>query len=149
MRFLVLISLWIVSSWLCIEKIPEVAKTKVLKPNSYSLSKLRLCHVHITGKNCQTFLCNSKCATQVSGPAQTTCIYTLSSIHTGHFSHTILCIHNPTKDSAIYVCLHAQAQKTITLFPCQLLDSRCFSLHMYSICEAFAQLYSLYFLVHV
>ncbi len=29
---------------LCIDKIPEVAKTKVSKPKRYSLSKLRLCH---------------------------------------------------------------------------------------------------------
>ncbi len=29
---------------LCIDKFPEVAKTKVSKPKRYSLSKLRLCH---------------------------------------------------------------------------------------------------------
>ncbi len=29
---------------LCIDKIPEVAKTKVSKPKRYSLSKLRFCH---------------------------------------------------------------------------------------------------------
>ncbi len=29
---------------ICIDKIPEVAKTKVSKPKRYSLSKLRLCH---------------------------------------------------------------------------------------------------------
>ncbi len=29
---------------LCIDKIPEVTKTKVSKPKRYSLSKLRLCH---------------------------------------------------------------------------------------------------------
>ncbi len=44
MRFQVLISLWSVTSCLCIDKIPEVAKTKVSKPKRYSLSKLRLCH---------------------------------------------------------------------------------------------------------
>ncbi len=36
------LSLWSVTSWLCRDKIPEVAKTKVSKPNRYSLSKLRL-----------------------------------------------------------------------------------------------------------
>ncbi len=44
MRFQVLLSLWSVTSCLCIDKIPEVAKTKVSKPKRYSLSKLRLCH---------------------------------------------------------------------------------------------------------
>ncbi len=44
MRFQVLLSLWSVTSWLCIDKIPEVAKTKVSKPKRYSLSKLRFCH---------------------------------------------------------------------------------------------------------
>ncbi len=42
MWFLVLFSLWSVTS--CIDKIPEVAKTKVSKPKRYSLSKLRLVH---------------------------------------------------------------------------------------------------------
>ncbi len=35
---------WSVTSCLCIDKIPEVAKTKVSKPKRYSLEKLRLCH---------------------------------------------------------------------------------------------------------
>ncbi len=34
---------WSVTSWLCIDEIPEVATTKVSKPKRYSLSKLRLC----------------------------------------------------------------------------------------------------------
>ncbi len=42
MRFQVFFSLWSVTSWWCIDKIPEVTKTKVSKPNKYSLSKLRL-----------------------------------------------------------------------------------------------------------
>ncbi len=44
MRFQVLLSLWSVTSCLCIDKIPKVAKTKVSKPKRYSLSKLRLCY---------------------------------------------------------------------------------------------------------
>ncbi len=44
MRFQVLLSLWSVTSRLCIDKIPEAANTKVSKPKRYSLSKLRLCH---------------------------------------------------------------------------------------------------------
>ncbi len=44
MRFQVFLSHWSVTSCLCIDKIPKVAKTKVSKPKRYSLSKLRLCH---------------------------------------------------------------------------------------------------------
>ncbi len=42
MPFQVLLSLWSVTSYLCIDKIPKVAKTKFSKPKRYSLSKLRL-----------------------------------------------------------------------------------------------------------
>ncbi len=44
MRFQVLLSLWSVTSSLCIDKIPEVTKTKVLNLKRYSLSKSRLDH---------------------------------------------------------------------------------------------------------
>ncbi len=44
MRFQVLLYLWSVTRGLCLDKIPEVAKTKVSKPKRYSLSNLRLCH---------------------------------------------------------------------------------------------------------
>ncbi len=44
MRFQVFLSLCSVTSCLCIDKILEVSKTKVSKPNRYSLQKLRLCH---------------------------------------------------------------------------------------------------------
>ncbi len=44
MRFQVFLSLWSVTSCLCIDKIPEVAKTKVSKPKRYSLLNLRLDH---------------------------------------------------------------------------------------------------------
>ncbi len=37
-------AMWSVTSWLCIDEIPEVAKNKVSKPKRYSLSKLRFCH---------------------------------------------------------------------------------------------------------
>ncbi len=44
MRFQVLLSLWSVTSCLCIDKIPEVTKTKVLNLKRYSLLKSRLDH---------------------------------------------------------------------------------------------------------
>ncbi len=45
MQFEVFFYLWSVTSCSCIDKIPEVEKTKVSKPKRYSLSKLRFCHV--------------------------------------------------------------------------------------------------------
>ncbi len=46
----------VTSSW-CIDKIPEVAKTKVLKRKKYSLSKLRLCHALLNGSFKHTPTC--------------------------------------------------------------------------------------------
>ncbi len=52
MRFQVFLSLW----KLCIDKIPEAAKTKVSKLKRYSLSKLRLVHApkttHLNTPHC-------------------------------------------------------------------------------------------------
>ncbi len=48
MRFQVFLSLWIVTSCFCIDKIPEVAKTKVSKPKRYSVLKLWLGHASFT-----------------------------------------------------------------------------------------------------
>ncbi len=78
------------------------------------------------------------CYTQVSGPVQTTCSNTLSSICTRDF-HTLLCVHNPTK--VIYVCLYTHALQSPYTVPEPAAWMFLF-LHMYSICEAFAQLYS-------
>ncbi len=61
------------------------------------------------------------CYTQVSGPVQTTCSNTLSSMRTRHFSHT-----------AVYI-IPQKTTNHLVLFPSQLLDSQCFSLHVYSI----------------
>ncbi len=61
------------------------------------------------------------------------------------FTHYYVYI-NSTKDSVICVCLHAHAlQITVHCSPASCLNV----FHMYSICEAFAQLFSLYFLVYV
>ncbi len=63
-------------------------------------------------KLCELFCAIQVCYTQVSGPVQTTCSNTLSSMRTRHF-FTHCCVHNPTKDSAIYACLHAHALQII------------------------------------
>ncbi len=68
MRFQVLLSLWSVTSWLCIDEIPEVAKTKVSKPKRYSLSELRLYHAPLkrliqTRPHMSTSWCGKICKT--------------------------------------------------------------------------------------
>ncbi len=49
------------------------------------------------------------CYTQVSGPVQTTCSNTLSSIHTRHFSHTTMCTWSHKRLNSMNVLLHACA----------------------------------------
>ncbi len=68
LRFQVLLSLWSVTNCLCIDKNPEVAKTKVSKPKRYSLSKLRLCHAPLkrliqTRPHMSTSRCGEICKT--------------------------------------------------------------------------------------
>ncbi len=68
MRFQVFLSLWSVTSCLCIDTIPEVAKTKVSKPKRYSLSKLRLDHALLkrliqTRPHMSTSRCGKICKT--------------------------------------------------------------------------------------
>ncbi len=79
------------------------------------------------------------CYTQGSGPVQTTC-NTLSSICTRQF-HTLLCAHNPTKDSCTTNHLCSCTTNHLTLFPSQLLE--CFS---FCTCTVFVRhLHILYF----
>ncbi len=94
-------------------------------------------------KNCVNFFCAIQvCHTQVSGPVQTTCSNTLSSMRTRHFS---VCTQSQKRLSNI--CMFTRSCTTtnhLVLFPSQLLDSQCFSLHMYSIYVKHS--HSLYFL---
>ncbi len=69
MRFQVFLSLWSVTSWLCIDKNIEVAKTKVSKPKRYFLLKLRLCHSTLkrliqTRPHMSTLRCGNICVMQ-------------------------------------------------------------------------------------
>ncbi len=71
--------------------------------SQYGSKNGRKLPVHVFFKYAaQFFVLFKVCCTQVSGPVQTTCSYTLSSIHTRNF-HTLLCVHNPTKDSVICI----------------------------------------------
>ncbi len=90
------------------------------------------------------------CYTQVSGPVQTPCSNTLSSIRTRHFSHIAECTKSHTRLNSICMFTCSCTTNHLTLFPSQLLDLRCFSLHMYSTYWKHSySLYSLYFLVYV
>ncbi len=90
---------------------------------------------HQRKKNCMKlfFVQFKVCYTQVSGPVQTTCSNTLSSMHTRHFSHTAVCTQSHKRLSNICMFTCSCTTNHLALFPSQLLDSQCFSLHMYSI----------------
>ncbi len=96
-------------------------------------------------KLCELFCEIQVCYTQVSGPVQTTCSNTLSSMRTRHFSHTAVCTqsHKRLRNICLFTC-SCTTTNHLVLFPSQLLDSQCFSLHMYSIYVKHS--YSLYFL---
>ncbi len=62
----------------------------------------------------ETFLCNSKCATHRWVGLYKPPVVTRSPLCALDTFHTLLCVHNPTKDSIIYVCLHAHALQIIS-----------------------------------
>ncbi len=89
---------------------------------------------HTKEKLYETFFVQFEvCYTQVSGPVQTTCSNTLSSMCTRHFSHTAVCTQSHKRLSNICMFTCPCTTNHPALFPSQLLDLRCFSLHMYSI----------------
>ncbi len=99
---------------------------------------------HQRKKTVNFFVQFKVCYTQVSGPVQTTCSKTLSSMRTRHFSHTAVCTQSHKRLSNICMFTCSCTTNHLVLFLSQLLDSQCFSLHMYSIYVK--QSYSLYFL---
>ncbi len=90
------------------------------------------------------------CYTQVSGPVQPL-VVTHSPLFALDTFHTLLCVYNPTKRlKSICMITCSCTTNHLTLFSSQLLDLRCFSLHMYSIhLKHSYSLYSLYFVVYV
>ncbi len=99
---------------------------------------------HQRKKTVNFFVQFKVCYTQVSGPVQTTCSKTLSSMRTRHFSHTAVCTQSHKRLSNICMFTCSCTTNHLVLFLRQLLDSQYFSLHMYSIYVK--QSYSLYFL---
>ncbi len=75
------------------------------------------------------------CYTQVSGPVQTTCSNTLSSIRTRHFSHITICTYFPKRLHSICMFTCSCTTNHLTLFTNQLL----LSAHVQYSFEAFVQ----------
>ncbi len=90
-------------------------------------------------KNCmKLFLCNSKCATHRWVGLYKPPVVTHSPLYALDTFHTLLCVHNPTKDSAIYVCLHAHALQIILYCsPASCWLTMFLSAHVQYLCEAF------------
>ncbi len=70
-------------------------------------------HTKEKKKNYETFLCNSKCATHRWVGLYKPPVVTHSPLCALDTFHTLLCVPNPTKDSVIYLCLHAHALQII------------------------------------
>ncbi len=99
---------------------------------------------HTKEQLCETFLCNSKCAThRWVGPYKPP-VVTHSPLCALDTFHTLLCTqsHKRLRNICMFTC--SCTTNHLVLFPSQLLDSQCFSLHMYSIYVKHS--YSLYFL---
>ncbi len=94
-------------------------------------------------------LCNSKCATHRWVGLYKPPVVPHSPLCALDTFHTLLCVHNPTKDSAymyVYMLMHYKSSCTV---PRQLLDLQCFSLHMYSIMWSIRIVCSLYFIFYL
>ncbi len=81
------------------------------------------------------FLCNSKCATHRWVGLYKPPVVTHSPLCALDTFHTLLRVHNPTKVSAIYVCLHAHALQII--LHCSPASCLFLFAHVQYLCEAF------------
>ncbi len=99
-------------------------------------------------KKLWTFFVQFKCAThRWVGPYKPP-VVTHSPLCTRHFSYIAMCTqsHKRLRNICMFTC-SCTTTNHLVLFPSQLLDSQCFSLHMYSIYVKHSHsLYSLYFL---
>ncbi len=131
--------------WTQITPPPSETPCKPLPPETWTTPQ----PYHTKEKSVWNFFVQFKvCYTQVSGPVQTTCSNTLSSMRTRHFSRTAVCTQSHKRLSNICMFTCSCTTNHLVLFPSQLLDSQCFSLHMYSIYVKHSySLYSLYFFI--
>ncbi len=98
-------------------------------------------------KYCELFFVQFKCAThRWVGPYKPP-VVTHSPLCTRHFSYIAICTQSHKKTHICMFTCSCTTTNHLILFPSQLLDSQCFSLHMYSIYVKHSHsLYSLYFL---
>ncbi len=99
-------------------------------------------------KTLWTFFVQFKCATNRWVGTYKPPVVTHSPLCTRHFSYIAICTqsHKRLSNICMFTCSCTTTNHLI-LFPSQLLDSQCFSLHMYSIYVKHSHsLYSLYFL---
>ncbi len=99
-------------------------------------------------KNCELFFVQFKCATHRWVGLYKPPVVTHSPLCTRHFSYIAICTqsHKRLRNICMFTC-SCTTTNHLVLFPSQLLDSQCFSLHMYSIYVKHSHsLYSLYFL---
>ncbi len=103
---------------------------------------------HQRKKTVNFILCNSSVLhTGEWGPYKPP-VVTHSPLCTRHFSYTAMCTqsHKRLRNICMFTC-SCTTTNHLVLFPSQLLDSQCFSLHIYSIYVKHSHsLYSLYFL---
>ncbi len=93
---------------------------------------------HTKEKNLYETLCNSKCATHRWVGLYKPPVVTHSPLCALDTFHTLLCVHNHTKDSAIYVCLHAHALQIILhCYPASCWLAMFLFAHVQYLCEAF------------
>ncbi len=85
---------------------PPLSETPYKPPTSWNVDHLTPPNLTTSHKKLSNIFVQFKvCYTQVSGPVQTNCSNTLSSIFIRHF-HTLLCVHNPTKYSICNICIN-------------------------------------------
>ncbi len=96
-------------------------------------------------KKLWTFFVQFKCATHRRVGPYKPPVVTHSPLCTRHFSYTAMCTqsHKRLSNICMFTC-SCTTTNHLVLFPSQLLDSQCFSLHMYSIYVKHS--HSLYFL---
>ncbi len=125
---------------------PSETQCKPLPPEPWTPPPLQTPPNLTTPKKklCETFSVQFKCATHRWVGLYKPPVVTHSPLCTRHFSHTAVCTQSHKRLSNICMFTCSCTTNHLVLFPSQLLDSQCFSLHMYSIYVK--QSYSLYFL---
>ncbi len=104
---------------------PETWTTPLTTPPNLTTPKKIGCWI--------VFLCNSSVLHTGEWACTKPPVAAHSPLCTRHFSHTAVCTQSHKRLSNICMFTCSCTTNHLVLFPSQLLDSQCFSLHMYSI----------------